>query len=151
ELEAYYQAIHRAALDPEDRSASTVLARGGRWNTLFDAVSTWVNAVELEYRSVKASGERPQILLVYAAIAALLKNQRVAGRELKGQFDLQQPRVIAGFGPYRVVKGVEVQLHGLAAEVKRFAEAAADRHSPLPTAGDPVRGDLRRRADRPSV
>ena len=51
--EAHYWAIHRAALEPEDRPASSVLEPGGRWNALFDAVSTWANAVELEALSVK--------------------------------------------------------------------------------------------------
>ncbi len=51
--EAYYWAIHRAALEPEDRPASTVLEPGGRWNALFEATSTWANAVELEELSVK--------------------------------------------------------------------------------------------------
>jgi monoamine oxidase len=53
EREAHYWAIHRAALEPEDRPASTVLVPGGRWNALFDATSTWANAVELENLSVK--------------------------------------------------------------------------------------------------
>jgi len=53
EREAHYWAIHRAALAPEDRPASTVLEPGGRWNALFDATSTWANAVELEELSVK--------------------------------------------------------------------------------------------------
>jgi monoamine oxidase len=52
EREAHYWAIHRAALEPEDRPASTVLEPGGRWNALFDAISTWANAVELENLSV---------------------------------------------------------------------------------------------------
>jgi len=53
EREAHYWAIHRAAQEPEDRAASTVLEPGGRWNALFDAISTWANAVELEELSVK--------------------------------------------------------------------------------------------------
>jgi len=53
EREAHYWAIHRAAQEPEDRPASSVLEPGGRWNALFDATSTWANAVELEYLSVK--------------------------------------------------------------------------------------------------
>ena len=53
EREAHYWAIHRAALEPEDRAASTVLEPGGRWNLLLDATSTWANAVELEALSVK--------------------------------------------------------------------------------------------------
>ena len=53
EREAHYWAIHRAAQEPLDRPASTVLEPGGRWNALFDAISTWANAVELESLSVK--------------------------------------------------------------------------------------------------
>ncbi|HYM72219.1 MAG TPA: NAD(P)/FAD-dependent oxidoreductase [Stellaceae bacterium] len=53
EREAHYWAIHRAAREPEDRPASSVLQPGGRWNALFDATSTWANAVELEHLSVK--------------------------------------------------------------------------------------------------
>src|SRR6266849_5311514 len=53
EHEAYYWAIHRAAQQPEDAPASSVLEPGGRWNALFEAISTWANAVELECLSVK--------------------------------------------------------------------------------------------------
>jgi monoamine oxidase len=51
--EAHYWAIHHAARQAEDRPASAVLRPGGRWNALFDATSTWANAVELEKLSVK--------------------------------------------------------------------------------------------------
>ena len=57
--------------------------------------------------------------------------------ELKGQLDLQQPRVVAGFGPYRVVIDTEVQLHGLSAKLKRLAEVGADWDRPFPATGDP--------------
>jgi monoamine oxidase len=53
EREAHYWAIHRAASEPEDRPAASVLKPGGRWNALFDAASTWGNAIELEKLSVK--------------------------------------------------------------------------------------------------
>jgi monoamine oxidase len=53
EREAHYWAIHHAAREAEDRPAASVLRPGGRWNTLFDATSTWGNAVELERLSVK--------------------------------------------------------------------------------------------------
>jgi monoamine oxidase len=53
EREAHYWAIHHAAREPEDKPASAVLRPGGRWNALFDATSTWANAVELEKLSVK--------------------------------------------------------------------------------------------------
>src|ERR1700722_3323656 len=53
EREAHYWAIHRAALEPEDRPAAAVLKPGGRWNALFDATCTWGNAVELDKVSVR--------------------------------------------------------------------------------------------------
>ena len=53
EREAFYWAVHRAAQQPEDRACATLLRPGGRWNALLDAVSTWANAVELEYLSAK--------------------------------------------------------------------------------------------------
>jgi monoamine oxidase len=51
--EAHYWAIRRAAQRPEDMAASSVLEPGGQWNALLDATSSWGNAVELEYISVK--------------------------------------------------------------------------------------------------
>lgn len=51
--EAHRRAMRRAAEAPEDRPASTVLVPGGRWNPLFEAISTWGNAVELEKLSIK--------------------------------------------------------------------------------------------------
>ncbi len=51
--EQNFHARHLAALEPEDRPASTTLAPGGRWNALLDATSTWGNAVELDKLSVK--------------------------------------------------------------------------------------------------
>jgi monoamine oxidase len=53
ERDAHYWAIRHAAQEPEDRPASSVLRPGGRWNALLDASSTWGNAVELEWLSVK--------------------------------------------------------------------------------------------------
>jgi monoamine oxidase len=53
EREAYYWAVHRAAQAPADAPAASVLVPGGRWNALFDATSTWANAVELESLSLK--------------------------------------------------------------------------------------------------
>src|SRR5579862_7504138 len=51
--DAQYWAIHRAAQEADDRPASSVLLPGDRWNTLFNATSTWGNAVELDKLSVK--------------------------------------------------------------------------------------------------
>ncbi|MBV9583400.1 MAG: FAD-dependent oxidoreductase [Alphaproteobacteria bacterium] len=53
EHEAFYWAIHRLAQEPEDRPCSAALPPGGRWNALFEAVSTWANAAELELVSAK--------------------------------------------------------------------------------------------------
>lgn len=46
-------ARHRAAAEMEDRACSMLLPRGGRWNALLNASSTWGNAVELDKISVK--------------------------------------------------------------------------------------------------
>lgn len=51
--DAFDQAYERAALEPEDRPASTLLPKGGRWNALLGAISTWANGTELEFVSVK--------------------------------------------------------------------------------------------------
>jgi monoamine oxidase len=51
--DAFEAAYERAARDPEDVAASTLLPKDGRWNHLFDAISTWANGAELRYVSVK--------------------------------------------------------------------------------------------------
>src|SRR5213082_406991 len=53
ERDAFYWAVHRLAQQPEDAPCSAALMPGGRWNNLFDATSTWANAVELECLSAK--------------------------------------------------------------------------------------------------
>jgi monoamine oxidase len=53
EREAFYWAVHRLAQEPEDSPCSAALTPGGRWNALFDATSTWGNAVELDRISAK--------------------------------------------------------------------------------------------------
>jgi len=76
--EAHYWAIHRAAQEAKDRPASSVLRPGGRWNALFDASSTWGNAVELEKLSVKDndryqdSGVNWRVRRGYGALLATL-------------------------------------------------------------------------------
>lgn len=49
----FEDAYERAALLPYDQPASALLPEGGRWNKLFDAISTWANGAELEFVSVK--------------------------------------------------------------------------------------------------
>jgi monoamine oxidase len=50
---AFEDAYDRAALEPEDRAASTLLPKNGRWNALLGAISTWANGAELELVSIK--------------------------------------------------------------------------------------------------
>lgn len=50
EFEAAYE---RAGQLPYDQPASALLPKGGRWNKLFDAISTWANGAELDLVSVK--------------------------------------------------------------------------------------------------
>jgi len=49
---AFEDRIEAAATEREDRPAAALLEPGGRWNGLLDAVSTYVNGVELDRLSV---------------------------------------------------------------------------------------------------
>jgi monoamine oxidase len=51
--DAFEDAYERAARLPDDKPASALLPKGGRWNKLFDAISTWANGAELDLVSVK--------------------------------------------------------------------------------------------------
>ncbi|HVA13869.1 MAG TPA: FAD-dependent oxidoreductase [Stellaceae bacterium] len=51
--DAFEDAYERAAKLPQDQPASALLPPGGRWNKLFDAISTWANGAELDFVSVK--------------------------------------------------------------------------------------------------
>lgn len=47
EMDAFYERLH-AAKDQPDRPASSLLKPGSRWNTLINAVSTYINGTELD-------------------------------------------------------------------------------------------------------
>jgi monoamine oxidase len=49
---AFHQRLEAAAARAEDAAASTLLAPGGRWNGLLDAISSWANGVELDRLSI---------------------------------------------------------------------------------------------------
>jgi len=51
--DAFDDAYDRAALETDDRPASDLLPKNGRWNALLGAISTWANGAELELVSVK--------------------------------------------------------------------------------------------------
>lgn len=51
--DAFEEAYDRAALESEDRPASSLLPQDGPWNALLGAISTWANGAELELVSVK--------------------------------------------------------------------------------------------------
>ena len=51
--DAFEERMAEAARRGDDRDASTLLAPGGRWNGLIDAISTWANGAELDRLSVK--------------------------------------------------------------------------------------------------
>jgi monoamine oxidase len=51
--DGFEEAYDRAALEPEDKAASELLPKNGRWNALLGAISTWANGAELELVSVK--------------------------------------------------------------------------------------------------
>lgn len=51
--EAQSRTRRTAAVEPVDRSLTSLLVPGERWNELLDATSTWGNAAELDRVSVK--------------------------------------------------------------------------------------------------
>src|SRR5580700_10302222 len=69
----------------------------------------------------------------------------------KGELELDQPRLVTGLGSDGVVVAGEIDFYGLSAHLEQLANAAANGDGPFPSARDPVRGDFRGRADRPSI
>ena len=67
--EAFEEAYDRAALEPEDRPASDLLPKNGRWNKLLGAISTWANGAELELVSVKDHARYANTQLNWRALA----------------------------------------------------------------------------------
>lgn len=51
--DAFEAAYDKTALAADDRPASDLLPKDGRWNALLGAISTWANGAELEQVSVK--------------------------------------------------------------------------------------------------
>lgn len=49
----FHERVAAAAAEPRDRPAASLLATGGRWNALLNAISTWANGVELDRLSVR--------------------------------------------------------------------------------------------------
>jgi monoamine oxidase len=54
--DAFYERLDRAAEEPGDRAAATLLEPGNHWNALLGAISTWANGAELAQVSVKDYG-----------------------------------------------------------------------------------------------
>ena len=52
-MNAFFDRVEKAALEPDDRPAVMLLESDNRWNPMIDAVSTYVNGVELDRLSVK--------------------------------------------------------------------------------------------------
>ncbi len=55
-IDRFYARVEAAARSPKDRKASELLEPGCRWNNLIDAISTYVNGVELDRVSVFDGG-----------------------------------------------------------------------------------------------
>ncbi len=52
-LECFFDRLHEAGEAPSDQTADRLLDPGGRWNPLFNAISTYMNGVELDRLSVR--------------------------------------------------------------------------------------------------
>jgi monoamine oxidase len=67
--DAFDDAYDRAALEPEDKPASALLPKNGRWNALLGAISTWANGAELELVSIKDHARYANTRLNWRALA----------------------------------------------------------------------------------
>jgi monoamine oxidase len=52
----FYRRMDEAVSLEPDRAAASLLPRGGRWNALLNAISTWANGVELDRLSLQDHG-----------------------------------------------------------------------------------------------
>jgi monoamine oxidase len=52
-LERFFDRLHEAGETQDDYTADRLLDPGGRWNSLFNAISTYMNGVELDRLSVR--------------------------------------------------------------------------------------------------
>ena len=55
-MAAFYDRLDRAADEPDDRPASSLLEPGGKWNALLGAISNWANGAELDKVSARDYG-----------------------------------------------------------------------------------------------
>lgn len=55
-MDEFYARLDRAAAEPGDRPASSLLEPDGKWNALLGAISTWANGAEIDKVSVRDYG-----------------------------------------------------------------------------------------------
>ncbi len=84
---AFEDAYDRAALEPDDRPASALLPKNGRWNALLGAISTWANGAELELVSVKDHARYNNTQLNWRALAGYGALISAYGAGLPVRFD----------------------------------------------------------------
>src|SRR5579862_2069031 len=131
--QAFEEAYDRVALEPEDRAASTLLPKNGRWNALLGAISTWANGAELELVSVKDHARYNNTALNWRALAgygALISaygaGLPVAFRTIVSEIDHRgrDLRIITEDGALTAKAViVTVSTNIIAAEAMRFAPA----------------------------
>jgi monoamine oxidase len=107
---AFEDAYDRAALEPDDRPASALLPKNGRWNALLGAISTWANGAELELVSVKDHARYNNTQLNWRALDGYGALISAYGADLPVSFDTlvtaidhrgRDLRIITGAGEIR--------------------------------------------------
>lgn len=77
-LERLFDRLHKAGEAPDDQPADRLLDPGGHWNPLFDAISTYMNGVELarlsvrDFRNYRDTGVNWRIVEGYGRLMAAL-------------------------------------------------------------------------------
>jgi monoamine oxidase len=134
---AFEERLDAAAAQGGDSAASTLLAPGGRWNGLMDAISTWANGVELERLSVldharyNDSGVNWRVLEGYGALiaqqgASLTARLGTVVEEIDHRGRLV--RVVTGGGTVHARAAIiTVPTNVLAAEAIRFRPALPEK------------------------
>lgn len=142
-LDAFYDRAEKAADNPVDAAASTCFEPGNRWNPMLDAISTYINGVELDrvslhdmdaYEDTEVNWRVPRgygtLIAAYGAECPVALNTQVtridhSGMELK--IETSRGTLTAG----SVIVTVPTNL--IANEAIRF-------HPPLPAKIDAARG-----------
>jgi len=102
-MEAFYARLDRAAADPTDRPAASLLDPGGKWNALLGAISNWANGAELDKVSALDYGRYDPTYINWRVIEGYGALIARYGRDLPVAFGTVVERIDRGGPRIRVV------------------------------------------------